>query len=566
MGRGVSRQPDTHHRKLPADIETERSVVGALLAEPGLYTQLADTGLTADDFTDHRAAAIWTAAGTVAAEGLQPDIHLISEQLERVGRLTDIGGASRLLELMARAPSIAGAVEWARIIQRVAHRRRVALLADQIATAAAAGADHDHLLDAFERTVAQRSGQGEPWAVRWVPDAVAEPPEEPTELVEGLIRKGELAVVVAARATGKSWWTYNLATLLARGEGMFLGRLPVRAQANVLICQGELDEWGSYTRWKFLTGHGAPPKVAEAFDLWTIEIEQDRTTVQLAGGATKSKTRTIATVTPALEATIVANGIDVVILDPWAVFFGGNENDKAEVQAALDVLRSISMRTGCAIIIVHHIGKATDVREPEDAWRGSSRLADWASTRVTLVPHYTRKGEWEKAGLTRDQARRVVDAHFLRRNGAGDQFTIEWQPATGWWDLKPDKNTTAPAVDERRGGMNAVDVADKLRASGGRWVGAKEAEAALDRGRSAVVKLLDMAVRAGAILEDDAGPGRPKIYTLPEDAPPTLLSDDQAEPEATPARTWPTIGGVPLDAYEDETPHEDWFDAWEEDF
>lgn len=564
-------------RTLPADVETERSVIGALLAEPGLYTQLADAGLTPEDFTSHQAAAVWTAAGEVAAKGLRPDVHLIAEQLERAGRLDTVGGAARLLELINRAPSIAGAVEWARILQRVAHRRRVALLADQIATAAADGTDHAHLLDAFERTIAQGAGASEPWELRWVPDAIAEPPPEPTELVEGLIRKGELAVVVAARATGKSWWTYNLATLLSRGEGMFLGKLPVRARANVLICQGELDPWGSYKRWQFLSA-GQPPMVAEDFHLWSIEIEQDRTTVQLAGGATKAKTRTVATITPALEATIVANQIDVVILDPWAVYFGGNENDKAEVQAALDLLRGISLRTGVAIVIVHHISKATDAREPEDLWRGSSRLADWASTRVTLVPHYLHQRDWEKAGLTRDQARRVVDAHFLRRNGHGDQFTIEWQPATGWWDLKGEPAKTV-TVDERRGGMNAVDVADRLRDTGGRWVGAKDAETALGRGRSAVTKLLDMAVRARTILEDDPGPGRPKTYTLPEDAPPTLpdAPDAPTPPDGTPdppAATnpgnpagWPTIGGVPVDAYEHETPdHDDWFDDWEEDF
>ena len=79
--------------------------------------------------------------------------------------------------------------------------------------------------------------------LQWVDKTIANPPDEPPVLVEGLLRPGELLVLGAPRGVGKSWWIYNLAVQLANGTGLFLGTLPVRRQGRTLILQGELDPW-----------------------------------------------------------------------------------------------------------------------------------------------------------------------------------------------------------------------------------------------------------------------------------------------------------------------------------
>ena len=70
--------------------------------------------------------------------------------------------------------------------------------------------------------------------------------------------------------------------------------------------------------------------------------------------------------------------------------------------------------TGVAVVIVHHIGKSNEVRDPEDLWRGASRLADCASTRVTLLPHFRSKKDADDQDLNPVQARRYADELFLR--------------------------------------------------------------------------------------------------------------------------------------------------------
>jgi hypothetical protein len=85
----------------------------------------------------------------------------------------------------------------------------------------------------------------------------------------------------------------------------------------------------------------------------------------------------------------------------------------------------LSIRYGLAIWINHHFSQRgmTDKIDPEDAWRGASRLADWATTRITLLPHYTAK-KAQELGLSRYEARRYLDVRFLTRGAPIDDFSL----------------------------------------------------------------------------------------------------------------------------------------------
>lgn len=344
-------------------------------------------------------------------------------------------------------------------------------------------------------------------SIRWVDDLDrhAMPPEPPV-LVEGLLRRGEMCVFGAPRAIGKTWLAYNLAIGLARGEGRFLGHLEVVHQANVLYLQGELDPWGSAVRWKLLTGVASPlPHVAETFDRVRFRTVKRRVTYT---GPTTSGTEEYvdAHVDDRLEEAIVAHGIDVVIVDPWAVYLAGAENSNDEVEAVLGALREITLRTGVAWVIIHHItGKAerSSWTEPEDLWRGATRLADWASTRVTVLPHYT-EAQYKELGLTRREARRHANVHFLRRSTPTDDFTMRLD--SGWWVAwTPD--------DEPPGTTPLLELARRLHDDGGTWDSYRQAGDALGRSVHTVVQLVADAARAGLVTIED-GPRNSKIIRL----------------------------------------------------
>src|SRR5207253_119878 len=119
----------------------------------------------------------------------------------------------------------------------------------------------------------------------------------------------------------------------------------------------------------------------------------------------------------------------------WAVFYAGEENTNDQVEAALGKLRQLALTHGVAFVLMHHFGKQSGAKpsEPEDLWRGASRLPDWASTRLTMQLHYT-ESQANKQGMTRQQARRYVDLKFLRRAEPTEDFSISFDPDTGWWN------------------------------------------------------------------------------------------------------------------------------------
>jgi hypothetical protein len=294
-------------------------------------------------------------------------------------------------------------------------------------------------------------------AVRWVDVLEAEMPPEPPEIIEGMLRAGEFCVIGAPRAVGKTWIGMNIAVLLAEGEGRLFGRLEVKRRARVLYLQGELDEWGSARRWTDLTGIAHPlPHVAETFERLRFRVVQRRAT-STQDGETTSDEWLDALVPPTLEATIVAEGIDVVVVDPWAVYQGGAENSNDQAEAILGRLREITLRTGVTWVVLHHVGKGTDVREPEDLWRGASRLADWASTRITLMPHYS-EAKRKQLQMERWEARRFVDVYFLRRSTPTPDFAMHLGPEGWWgeWEPPTTRRTRSTPEDDHRGTRHAI--------------------------------------------------------------------------------------------------------------
>ena len=350
--------------------------------------------------------------------------------------------------------------------------------------------------------------------VRWVRDALANPPPEPPVLIEGMLRAGELCVIGAARGIGKSWLVGNMATLLDRGEGYLFGQLRIMKPCKVLIVQGEIDEWESWRRWCVLTNSdGAPLGVAETFDRVRVRTTRHRSTSSASIEGTYSSASdewTDALLDPRLEAAIGEHGFEVLLIDPWAVFYSGAENSNDEVEAALDKLRDLAMRYRVAVVIMHHVGKGVDVREPEDLWRGASRLADWASTRITLMPHFTAK-QAKGQGMTRQQARRYVDVLFLRRSTPTPDFSMVLDPETCWWSRWAAPSEVAAG---RRIQLSVDDVVEACRKDGGSWPSARAAAESLGISPTTAAPHLAAAVQAGA-LKTAKGAHNATIYRLP---------------------------------------------------
>lgn len=366
-------------------------------------------------------------------------------------------------------------------------------------------------------------------------DLLADPPEQPPELIEGLIRRGELCVIAAPRAVGKSWLVSNLAILLAAGTGHLFGQLEVVAPARVLLCHGEVDAAEAVRRYQLMIGSPSCPgtdfhgRLVNTFDQWKITLTEKRVNRPQPDGSTITTTHVEALLDGRLEADIEANDIDVLILDPFAVFYAGKENSNDEVEAALAELRRLHLKYGLTIVVVHHFGKSQEGRDPEDLWRGASRMADWASTRVTVTPHYTATQASDR-GISRADARRFIDVTFLRRSTPLEDLTAErdldgwfipWEPPADDTDHGDHGQPGRPAVVRTR--WTPPNIAALLDADGSEWHSLRAASAAMGISKDSAARVLREAVNVGAIVTFDAARGAVG-YRLP-DTRITPLSD-----------------------------------------
>lgn len=397
----------------------------------------------------------------------------------------------------------AGAVAWA-VGQADNEPDRVA----KLRTALDAAADWiEQLKPADVELVTETPRRG--LTFRQVDTYNTDPPPDPDPLVAGLIDRGEFTVIGAERGVGKTWLGYNLAILLARGEGHLFGHLEITQPCRVLYLQGELDERQARLRWNMLTyARGWDlPNVAESFDRVRIKVVKRRTTGS-EGGQSWSDEWMDAVVDDRLVTTIEDMVPDVVIVDPWAVYFGGNENNNDEVEAALSELRGLTQRWGVTWVLFHHFGKSSEAREPEDLWRGASRLPDWAANRVTIQRHWSKK-QAEDRGLTRQEARRFLDVSFLRRGAPLDDLTAE-RGQDGWWTMwQPDEEPTG-----RGSTVSDRDVLLALIRAGGEWRSDREAATAIGCGQATAKGALVRLEQAGEVVRSKVGTGT--VSALPD--------------------------------------------------
>jgi replicative DNA helicase len=129
-----SAQPDEGRsgQELPYDRQAEEAVLGAVLVNPEVYYDVAHF-LSADEFFLHRNRWIFEAFSSLHEQRLPIDVLTVSEELERQGRLVDVGGQAYLTALISNVPSSLHAEAYARQVEETATRRKLLEAANQIA-------------------------------------------------------------------------------------------------------------------------------------------------------------------------------------------------------------------------------------------------------------------------------------------------------------------------------------------------------------------------------------------------------------------------------------------------
>lgn len=117
---------------VPQSREAEEAVLGAVLINPEAYYDVAQF-LQFDDFYIHRHKWIWQAFSRLHEKRTPVDFLTVTEELDQMGQLAEIGGPAYITSLISNVPTSLHAEAYGKIVEETAIRRRMLAAANDIA-------------------------------------------------------------------------------------------------------------------------------------------------------------------------------------------------------------------------------------------------------------------------------------------------------------------------------------------------------------------------------------------------------------------------------------------------
>jgi replicative DNA helicase len=213
-----------HLRVPPHSVESESSVLGALLLDNGAWDRVGDLLAEADFYrNEHR--LVFHAIATLMNANRAADVVTVFEHLQRHGKAEDAGGLLYLNSLAQYVPSAANCRRFAEIVRERAILRKLVAASDEIATRAFNPGDVSvvEMLDQAQQAIFAIGDQGAPrddWqdseagVVQVLDDIQARHDGEEDFLATGLkalddrldggMRPGEVIVIAGRPSMGKT--------------------------------------------------------------------------------------------------------------------------------------------------------------------------------------------------------------------------------------------------------------------------------------------------------------------------------------------------------------------------
>ena len=138
---------------VPQNREAEEAVVGAVLINPEIYYELAEF-LQPDDFYIVRHRWIWEAFRRLHERRVPMDFVTLTEELQNVGQMEEVGGPAYLTALINQVPTSLHAVAYGHMVESTALRRRLVTAANKVASLAYnEGETIDNVMEEAEKSI-----------------------------------------------------------------------------------------------------------------------------------------------------------------------------------------------------------------------------------------------------------------------------------------------------------------------------------------------------------------------------------------------------------------------------
>lgn len=114
----------TVEKKLPQNLDAERSVLGAILLDPAALSFVVPI-LSQEDFLPDTHRRIYSAMLELSQRSAEIDVLTLKEELDRTGAVEKAGGSSYLTALLDGVPDVGNVEHYARIVKEKSTLRRL---------------------------------------------------------------------------------------------------------------------------------------------------------------------------------------------------------------------------------------------------------------------------------------------------------------------------------------------------------------------------------------------------------------------------------------------------------
>jgi hypothetical protein len=233
--------------------------------------------------------------------------------------------------------------------------------------------------------------------------------------------RGYTHMLAAPGGSGKSLFTLQIAIMLATAM-KWAGWQPA-APSRTLVINVE-DDLHEQRRRLSAARHVMRPDREKLKTMVLLAEEPDSIVIARVDPITKAM---VATPRAAeLRELIIAQKIDVLVVDPFAETFEGDENSNSEVKWAMKVWRDdIARPTGCAVWLIHHTNKhSAGQAGSADVIRGAGALVN--STRISSTLFPMTKEDAKALGVDPDVRNRYVRFDDAKANQTLLSGTARW--------------------------------------------------------------------------------------------------------------------------------------------
>jgi replicative DNA helicase len=366
---------------LPANVEAERSILGAILLDNRAYNEAAEH-LHADDFSLDAHRRIYSRMIDLMESSRPVDIITLTEQLSRAKEVEAVGGVAYLSSLTHGLPRRVSIEDYVKIVRDKAMLRGLIHAANSAIARAADQADPaEEILNDAEATLFQLSEQRIGRGFTGVPEiikelggidallqrgqritGVATHYEKLDEMTSGL-QKSDLIIVAARPSMGKTSFAMNIAENAAIYENKVVGVFSLEMSRQALL-QRMLCSVARVDAHRLRTGslwQEDTRKIQGAVE----QLAQARIFVDDTPGIPVSEMRAKA------RRLYQSQGqLDLIVVDYLQLMSGGGgkryENRTQEVSAISRGLKALAKELEVPVVALSQLSRAPETRGSGD--------------------------------------------------------------------------------------------------------------------------------------------------------------------------------------------------------